>query len=62
VINDENRGNALFFILKGIIRILKPNPQILNFEEQRAEYQSLKIWKECTFDPRCEKEKKEHDR
>jgi len=58
VIPYQQFGNGYFYILKGVVRILRPNPHIDNWEKKRAEYEKLGKWKEQVYDPKLVEAKK----
>ena len=53
VIEFGDQGDNFYIILKGVVAIEIPNPNIQDRDIKWKDFQMLKKWKEDDFDPRA---------
>ena len=52
VINYGEDGTKFYIILKGVVSVSIPNPDIKSFNLELNRFQNLLKWKETDYDPR----------
>ena len=52
VINYGEDGIKFYIILKGVVSVSIPNPEIKSFNLELNRFQNLLKWKETDYDPR----------
>lgn len=60
IVEYGDEANHFYIIIKGVVSIFIPNPEIADWSVKRRDYLKLLDWKKNQLDPRIEKAKKLH--
>ena len=60
VINHGDIGDQFFIILKGVVSVQIPNPNIEQRHTKKRDFERLLKWKKEDFDPRVKAFKDQH--
>jgi hypothetical protein len=60
IIEYGEKANHFYIIIKGVVTVRIPNPEIQDWSFKRRDYMNLLKWKKDILDPRIEIAKSQH--